>query len=192
MPNASKRRIRQLCALIMGTILVAVAHSSHALVESLPQSIKFQHLLENKDITLGEVQSFLQDSEGFMWIGCNSGLVRYDGYEFKFILETVQKEKQSIQQQVKNVQHIYEDSEHILWVSTRTGLLRYDPRSELLHALPDAKNNIQPISMTFFLKSIELPTGELLIISLNGLFVLNRHTYECLIVQRKIGCTVTS
>ena len=61
-----------------------------------------------------------------MWFGCGAGLIRYDGYEFKSIQETLDKnapgEHQSEKRSIKNVNHIYEDSEHILWLGTRTGL----------------------------------------------------------------------
>lgn len=144
------------------------------ITEPLPQRINFQHLLENKDIALGEVQAFLQDSQGFMWIGGGGGLIRYDGYEFKFVLKTIQTDTGTEKKPVKMVNHIYEDKDHVLWVSTRTGMLRYDPTKELLTPIPDSPNAPLTISTTTLWTSLDLPSGELLIGSANGLFILNK------------------
>lgn len=162
-----------ICAL--NTSLPVAAEEIGRVKEPLPQRINFQHLLENKDIALGEVQAFLQDSQGFMWIGGGGGLVRYDGYEFKFIQQTIQRNNQSEKKPVKMVFYIYEDVDHIIWVSTRTGLLRYDPHTEVLAPVPDdPKSSV--ISTNSIYQVMQLPTGELLVGSANGLYILDRKT----------------
>ncbi len=181
--NKYKNPLRQLASVLTiaictltTSVCIAGEQPGNMFAEPLPQRINFQHLLENKDIALGEVQAFLQDSQGFMWIGGAGGLIRYDGYEFKFILQTVQNADGPEKKPVKMVNHIYEDKEHILWVSTRTGLLRYDPSKELLTPTPDDTSASLTISTTNIWQAMELPSGELLVSSTKGLFVLDKKT----------------
>ncbi len=57
-----------------------------------------------------DVQSIHQDREGFMWIGTNYGLNRFDGYHFKWFTQ----EKNGLQTNAVN--HILEDDQGWLWL----------------------------------------------------------------------------
>ncbi|MBK8565545.1 MAG: hypothetical protein IPN76_19915 [Saprospiraceae bacterium] len=57
-----------------------------------------------------DVQSIHQDREGFMWIGTNYGLNRFDGYRFKWFTQ----EKHGLQTNAVN--HILEDDQGWLWL----------------------------------------------------------------------------
>ncbi|MES2581504.1 MAG: two-component regulator propeller domain-containing protein [Pseudomonadota bacterium] len=164
---------------LVSMLWILFAHPAHALTEPLPRLIKFQHLLENKDFSLGDVRGVLQDSRGFMWFGGANGLIRYDGYEFKFISRTPETPDQAGRQAegrpVRNVTGLYEDSEHTLWIITSAQLLRYDPLSEALTAIPDQAGS-PPISNTNLRGMVEMPGGELLVPTWNGLFVVDRKT----------------
>ncbi len=63
--------------------LLSLCSVSWVAAANIPEQLNFQNILENKDIIFGEGSSFLQDSEGFMWLGGGHALIRYDGYEFK-------------------------------------------------------------------------------------------------------------
>lgn len=43
----------------------------------------FQHLSRNSGLKSGRILSFYEDGQGFMWIGTNEGLLRYDGIDFE-------------------------------------------------------------------------------------------------------------
>ncbi|MGF7232955.1 ligand-binding sensor domain-containing protein, partial [Arachidicoccus sp.] len=47
-----------------------------------PQILKFKHLSIAEGLPQSTVNCFTQDNKGFIWIGTNGGLSRYDGYEF--------------------------------------------------------------------------------------------------------------
>lgn len=50
--------------------------------------LKFVHLRPGNSMDENSVTCFLQDRQGFMWIGTKGGLYRYDGYEFQpFMME---------------------------------------------------------------------------------------------------------
>lgn len=46
-------------------------------------SYVFHHLETSKGLSNNNVRAILRDSYGFLWVGTESGLNRYDGYEFK-------------------------------------------------------------------------------------------------------------
>ena len=43
----------------------------------------FEHLTMRDGLSQSTVMSFLQDSQGYLWIGTESGLDRYDGYAIR-------------------------------------------------------------------------------------------------------------
>src|SRR5665647_600760 len=43
----------------------------------------FHHLKTDNGLSNSNVRAFLKDSYGFLWIGTEFGLNRYDGYSFK-------------------------------------------------------------------------------------------------------------
>lgn len=59
-----------------------------------------------------EANAILQTEEGFIWIGCYSGLIRYDGNTF---------ERMDSRTGVANVKCLYEDSLGRLWIGTNDG-----------------------------------------------------------------------
>ncbi len=189
--RASGRLWIQSCSHVLLAVFMAVAivPAGWVQAEPLPAAIKFQHILENKDFSLGDVRAVLQDRRGFMWFGGSNGIVRYDGYEFKFITQTPESASGNPAQPaqpaqsgaVKNVTDIFEDSDEILWVVTTNRLLRYEPRKETLTAIPNDTASV-PISNTNLRGVIELPSGELLVSTWNGLFVVDRKTYRYTVI----------
>ncbi|MBR6834954.1 MAG: histidine kinase, partial [Oscillospiraceae bacterium] len=57
----------------------------------------------------GEANTVIQSSDGFLWIGCYSGLIRYDGCNFERIKASTG---------VTSVVSLFEDSSGRLWVGT--------------------------------------------------------------------------
>ena len=43
----------------------------------------FEHLTTRDGLSQSTVMSVLQDSQGFLWLGTESGLDRYDGYSIR-------------------------------------------------------------------------------------------------------------
>ncbi|NJK94955.1 MAG: hypothetical protein HC905_08615 [Bacteroidales bacterium] len=69
-----------------------------------------------------------QDHLGYIWIGTEDGLNRFDGVNFK-IYRYNAREKGSISS--SNILFIYEDRDSILWVGTRGGgLNRYNRQTD--------------------------------------------------------------
>ena len=68
-----------------------------------------------------------RDSRGFIWVGTENGLCRFDGYTFKIF-----NHKPADSTSISNnfVSSIVEDRKGMLWVGTMDGLNRMDPMTE--------------------------------------------------------------
>jgi len=53
------------------------------LMDAQTQNIQFKHLTTNDGLSQSWVHSVIQDKYGFMWIGTEGGLNRFDGNSFK-------------------------------------------------------------------------------------------------------------
>ena len=69
-----------------------------------------QHLSVKDGLSNRFVNTVFEDSNGFMWIGTEHGLNRYDGYEFK--LYTAENSNLTF----SNIREIYEDKHRWLWL----------------------------------------------------------------------------
>ncbi len=89
------------------------------------QNIRFEHLSLEEGLSQSVVTSILQDRTGFLWIGTQDGLNRYDGYNF-----TIYKPDSTDPTSLSDrwITALAEDDEGYLWVGTRLGgLNRYNP-----------------------------------------------------------------
>ncbi len=67
----------------------------------------------------------LQDHRGFVWIGTEYGLNRYDGHQFTVFKDDPENEGSLTGSSILS---IFEDNEHMLWVGTDLGLNRLNPK----------------------------------------------------------------
>lgn len=91
---------------------------------SFAQVYKFKHLTIDNGLSQNTVNCIAQDKTGFIWIGTQSGLNRYDGYECKIYLNE-KNNKNSISH--NSIRCIYIDSDDICWIGTADGLNRFNP-----------------------------------------------------------------
>jgi ligand-binding sensor domain-containing protein/signal transduction histidine kinase len=108
-------------------IVLMLQLSSLAVLASGP-SIRFEHLSIEHGLPQNSANNILQDSQGFLWIGTQGGLARYDGYNFK-VFKHDNDEPHSLSNNY--IQAIFEDSQGILWLGTDGGgLNRFNPKTE--------------------------------------------------------------
>ena len=98
-------------------------------VNSFGQSahIEFDHYTTKDGLSNGYINSVLQDSEGFMWIGTSNGLNRFDGITFKTYYFN-SKDTTSIPGSA--VTAIVEDAQQNIWVMTSNGLCVYNRKKD--------------------------------------------------------------
>ena len=81
--------------------------------------LKFQNFTRDDGLSTTGITSLLQDREGFIWFGTNSGGInRYDGYNFK-IYGNVTGRTASLSYSWINI--MYKDKNGILWIGTDDG-----------------------------------------------------------------------
>ena len=85
----------------------------------------FQHITEQDGLTSNAVFSLMQDERGFIWIGTNLGLNRYDGYNVKkwrwALTDTLALPHDEIY-------WTFEGSDQRIWLDTRGPLIIYHPK----------------------------------------------------------------
>ena len=89
-------------------------------------NISFSKLSVQNGLSNNKVKCILQDKRGFIWIGTEDGLNRYDGQHFVQFLHDP-----SVQSGISGniITDIIEDKEGIIWIATEDGgLNRYDYR----------------------------------------------------------------
>ncbi len=93
----------------------------HSTMAQRPQ-IRFEHLDISNGLSSNTVNTAIQDSRGFLWVGTQNGLNRYDGYEFKKFSNDTSNNSLSN----STVDCIYEDKKGNLWIGTFEGLNIYE------------------------------------------------------------------
>jgi signal transduction histidine kinase/ligand-binding sensor domain-containing protein len=88
------------------------------------QNLRFERISVEHGLSHSTVNCILQDSRGFMWLGTDDGLNRYDGYSF-----TVYRHDPDDPRSLSHnrVWSLFEDTSGVLWVGTYGGgLNRFD------------------------------------------------------------------
>src|SRR5664279_3051559 len=75
----------------------------------------------------GKVNCFLKDKNGFLWVGTEGGLNRFDGSLFRNYLGPLGGKKTTIGNFILG---LAEDSLHNIWVGTDKGISRYDIQAD--------------------------------------------------------------
>jgi ligand-binding sensor domain-containing protein/serine phosphatase RsbU (regulator of sigma subunit) len=143
----------------------------------IAQDLKFKHLSNDAGLSQVTAQLIYQDSQGFMWIGTQDGLNRYDGYHFK-VFKNNPSDKKSISSNIINC--IYEDEKGLMYIGTQSsGLSVYDRYTETFsNYIPNSKANSIASPAIRSISSID--KDHLIIGTEKGLVIFdkNQQTFE--------------
>jgi len=87
---------------------------------------------KDKGLSQTTVLAIAQDQLGFLWFGTQSGLNRYDGYEFK---RYKAQPLHSDQLAGNFITALCDDGDHKIWIGTQSGLSVYDYQSGVFTSL---------------------------------------------------------
>lgn len=114
------------------------SHSTQSITHDFaPAAFHFEHFGSEEGLNQQKITSILQDHQGFLWLGTDQGVVRYDGYTFRTFANN---SGDSTSLSHNQVLCLFEDSQERLWVGTLDGLNLYNPRTERfirIRTLPD-------------------------------------------------------
>src|SRR5690349_3089500 len=88
----------------------------------------YESITELNGLSDNRVTCFKQDRQGFMWIGTENGLNRYDGHEF-IIYRPGQSERILSYEHINDIE---QDARGRMWVATWNGLNVIDPEDDSL------------------------------------------------------------
>ncbi len=121
------RSIR-LCAVLILTLALALARSAGSSPSSV-EPASFQQVPIPDDSPAQLCTALAQDRDGFLWIGTQGGLVRYDGYQFRAFKPDPHNPKTLAGSYVRT---LFPAADGRLWIGTfSSGLSAYDPATEI-------------------------------------------------------------
>lgn len=114
------------------------------------------------------VNCFTQDYNGFVWIGTNDGLNRFDGYSFKTYFRIPGKHKTLSENYIAD---LCQDADSNLWVATINGLNRFNAVYETFETFLPGKSGL---GSKIIYKIETDPDGNLLIGTADGLYFIKK------------------
>ncbi len=132
--------------------------------------VRFGHYGLEQGLSQSSAQVILQDAMGFLWVGTQDGLDRFDGYAFK-VFRADPKNPNALSNSY--ISTLAQGSKGVIWIGTYGGLNRYDPvNGKFIHYLHD-ENNPDSLSDDTVRAVYEDPQGMLWIGTAGGLDVLD-------------------
>ncbi|MGL4774028.1 MAG: ligand-binding sensor domain-containing protein, partial [Clostridium sp.] len=111
-----RRIFKKLVAIVIFTIIFSNSISITSLAST---SVNFKNITIEDGLSQGTAETLLQDKDGYIWIGTNDGLNKYNGYDF-----TVFRNDKENPNSLSNnyIIDIKEDIDGSLWVGTLDGV----------------------------------------------------------------------
>ena len=111
------------------TIAVALMVCAQALAISSgnASSLRFEHIITERNLSIAETNVIYQDSIGYMWFGGSNGLAKYNGNSFT-VYQHDARDKSTISHNF--IWNIYEDHNGQIWVPTPNGLNLYNRETD--------------------------------------------------------------
>lgn len=155
---------------------------------SIGQNIKFKHISIDEGLSAVSVNTILQDSKDFIWIGTQDGLNRYDGFHIK-TFKTNQYDKYSLSSNYINC--LYEDLDGMLYVGTNDGGLSvYNPK---IQTFTNYKSGLgsKTLSNNSVRHILSLNETELLIATEEGFNLFDKKTKQFTQVNEANNIAIT-
>lgn len=106
--------------------------------------IPFEHLTAGDGLPQGTVHSTVEDSQGFIWIGTEDGLVRFDGRE---VYRYAHSPRDRAGLPGSFVQKIVEDAKHDLWIALPgAGVAHWSRATDTFRVYGHARNSSHGLS----------------------------------------------
>ncbi len=138
----------------MSTFLILIIMASFHFIPLSNVSAQKNFVFENFSIPQGlsnpTINTIIEDKYGFLWLGTNDGLSRYDGYEFK-VYKNNPSDSTSLPG--NSIRTISEDNAGNLWIGGSNVLAKYDRENDNFIKVKFNRGNllIQPVITKIFI-----------------------------------------
>ena len=158
---------RLFCRIIL--ILCFFILSSFSLDVSAFDGISFKNISIEEGLSQATVETIIQDKKGYIWIGTNDGLNRYNGYDFKVFRQDKNTSKSLVNNYIVDLK---EDTKGNIWVGTANGVSKIINYGEdIINYLPgEEQGNLSHYNIGDILI---LKDGTVLVGTSDGLNVYN-------------------
>ena len=139
--HMTKTFFKIITVLLLNVLVVtSVVDKSYANLDNLT----FNNMNIEKGISQSTVEVLFQDSKGYIWLGTNDGLNRYNGYEYK--IYNYEENQNSISH--NGITDIAEDKDGNIWVGTVQGINKLNPYTEEIINYTENNSKIKDDSIT--------------------------------------------
>lgn len=131
------------------------AMSAHVSPAAAQDISRFEFYGSEEGLSQSSVYSLFCDDNGFLWIGTNNGLNRFDGKSFKEFSHTMSRDLSSDGEPNINgrIERIWGDSHSYVWQETYDGHYRFfNQRTERFGILPAPKDGVTKDEATAFVQ----------------------------------------
>ena len=119
---------------------------------------KFNYLTVDEGLSHTDVNDIVQDGKGYIWIGTNFGLDRYDGYSIRKFYNNNEPIKNAFKNRIIK---IYPDEQDNIWLSTEGGFHRFNPKTETFTDFSGVQGQPSPVFWNFYKPAGDLVYGYL-------------------------------
>ncbi len=130
------------------------------------QNLRFGRLSVEKGLSQSTVYCTYQDSQGYIWVGTEDGLNKYDGYTFD-IYKFDPTDSTTLSNNI--VRCIFEDKQNELWIGTDNGLNKFNPSNGSFTRYQNIPGNSSTLSSNIITSITQDNKNEIWIGTNNGL-----------------------
>lgn len=177
--------------IVRALFFLILLYSTHYAIAQQP-ALSFNNYSSEDGLSQLSCYALAQDSNGFIWVGTQDGLNRYDGRQFKVYV----KQNEAAKNLPSNaISALYFDSlNNLLWTGTSRGLCLYDPSKDSITKFSDFFPFAKAIENLPVKKIVSFKENEYWIISYKpGLYCLNTKsaTLRSYFTKQDSGSAVT-
>lgn len=103
--------------LMLGALFLGSAYTQ--------ENYQFQHYGVEHGLSQSSISAIYQDSRGFLWVGTNKGLNKFNGHSFEVFMPALDTNTVALAHQ--SVYDVIEDQNGMIWAATRNGVSKYNP-----------------------------------------------------------------
>ena len=134
---------RRIYLIIWSLLLLGLAGS----VAAQPVQLEFETLSRETGLSDNVITALVQDDTGFLWIGTQRGLNRYDTHRTRIFLRSLEQEKVLLDDDIRSLA-VDPLVSNVLWMGTgRGGVSRYDSKRNEFETFTPVNSTLQSLAI---------------------------------------------